>query len=262
MVQVSWRAGLAGSALTRLLAGMTVRSERTERVDAAGNGSRTDFAARLGQWLSWTDAIALSAALDGPVSLPAGPDSTACAGAEDAERIRALLERGIADDCAGPPARPVRPPLPGERTAPRDIPPDPAECRRRHQARQQAMDAAVAALRTRLRQALARRSPEMARLAAVDAALERALGVQEHNLLARLPLVLERHAQQLASLAADNPPGPGQPGWPERLRQDMRALMMAELALRFQPIEGLLQALRTTPPGVTGTAVPAAHATP
>ncbi len=259
MVQVSWRAGLAGSALTRLLAEMT---DRGDRPDAAARGSHADFAARLGQWLSWTDAIALSAALDGPPSVTDRADTPPDEAGADAARTRAMLARGVAEDCAPAPPRPGRAPLPGERATSRDVPPDPAECRRRHQARQQAMDAAIAALRERLRQTLARRSPEMARLAAVDAAMERALGVQEHNLLARLPLVLERHVQQLATRHAGDDPAAGAPAWHARVRQDMQALMTAELALRFQPIEGLLQALDPTLPRAAGTPAQAAHITP
>ena len=38
----------------------------------------------------------------------------------------------------------------------------------------------------------------------------------------------------------DAPPGP----WLERFRQEMRGLLLAELDLRLQPVEGLLEACR------------------
>ena len=59
---MSRRTGLTDSALVRLLARLT---------DITVPESRQGFADRLSQWFGWTDAISLSAALDGSAAAPA-----------------------------------------------------------------------------------------------------------------------------------------------------------------------------------------------
>ncbi len=87
----------------------------------------------------------------------------------------------------------------------------------------------------------------MARLAAVDAVMERVLGTQERNLLASVPGLLEGHFLRLRKAGQDpanddNDPGP----WLDTFRADMRGVLLAELDFRFQPVEGLLAALRAS----------------
>ena len=62
---------------------------------------------------------------------------------------------------------------------------------------QQMMEARVADLRDRLRQRLAACSVQMARLAAIDEIMERALGEREHALLSTVPGLLEAHFKRL-----------------------------------------------------------------
>jgi len=153
--------------------------------------------------------------------------------------------------------------------------------RRRYSLVQQKMETAIAPLRARLRALLAAQSPQATRLAAIDAAMEQALAEQEFRLLAAIPNLLERHFESLAQAAQPQPaagtrplervhdadaeaqsaarqptvrmavsgaggaaakftPGP----WLETFREDMRTVLLAELDLRLQPIEGLLCALR------------------
>lgn len=137
--------------------------------------------------------------------------------------------------------------------------------RRRYSLLQQKMESTITPLRGRLRSLLAAQSPEMARLVAVDAAMEQALGEQELRLLAGIPGLLEGRfehllrehqaalptgaenpskqsapADPLKQLGAANEPGP----WLDTFRADMRSVLLAELDLRLQPIEGLLSALR------------------
>ena len=228
MVQVSRRTGFTGSALIRLLARLT---------DTSVPESKQAFADRLSQWVSWTDAISLAGALDGgPATAPSGTRVPLSAEESECARARATLVRAIA--------------------APMDVAADFSPYRQRYLSRQQAMEASVGPLRERLRTRLAAGSPAMARLAAVDAVMEQALGVHEHRLLSTLPSLLEKHfkrlrkadetAQVAAETAAD-PAGGVQPGvWRDVFRKDMQGVLLAELDIRFQPVEGLLEALRVS----------------
>lgn len=206
------------------------------------HGAKTQgFADRLGQWLSWTDAIALSAALEGGATAAAPPGRRGSGCAEEGEwaLARAALQDDItqgggaftADDAQGQPAAPA---------AKADF----APYRRHYLARQQAMQVALGAWRGRLRAALARSSPAMAQLAAVDAVMEQVLAAQVHSLLSTVPALLERHFRRLHGEAEAQ--APGETGaWLEVFCKDMQAVMLAELELRFQPVEGLIDALRT-----------------
>ena len=109
-------------------------------------------------------------------------------------------------------------------------------------------------LRSRLRAALAARHAGMARLAAVDAVMERALSPREQMLLAAVPGVLERHFERLREVelktladaqAAESAPAATPGAWLDVFRRDMQSVLLAELDVRFQPVEGLLAALRT-----------------
>lgn len=216
MVQVSRRAGrtgVGGSALTRLLAQLT---------DIDVPESKQGFADRLSEWLRWTDAISLAAALQSsPATAPSGAAASASAAEErECARVRAALANAIAADSA--------------------LGADFAAYRRRYLARQQAMEAAVEPLRARLRARLAARSPAMARLAAVDAVMEQALGAHEHRLLSTVPALLEKHFERLRQ--ADGGVQPEE--WSNVFCKDMRSVLLAELDIRFQPVEGLLEALR------------------
>ena len=86
--------------------------------------------------------------------------------------------------------------------------------------------------------------------------MEQALGVHEHRLLSTVPSLLEKHfkrlrkADETARIAAETaaePVGGIQPGaWLEVFRKDMQGVLLAELDIRFQPVEGLLEALRVS----------------
>ena len=224
---------------------------------------RQSFADRLSQWLRWTDAIALSTALDGGLlAVPTGV-RPASLNAEETEyqRIRTMLANDIAEDFA---------PRPGKvaRHAPA-LAPDASQSataafapyRRRYLTRQQAMETRIGPLRSRVRAALATRSPDMARLAAVDVVMAHAMGAREQALLATVPALLEKHFARLrtanggehaapaedAAEPAESAPGPSalpDGAWLEVFCQDMQGVLLAELDIRLQPVEGLLEALR------------------
>ncbi|BEP49426.1 DUF3348 domain-containing protein [Variovorax paradoxus] len=228
MAQVSQRTVFNGSALVRLLSRLT---------DADVREPRQATADRLSQWFGWTDAISLSAALDGAVATAAAPSrARASASAEERECVRArtALAKAVAED--------------GAVAAAVDFTP----FRRRHLTLQQAMEAGIGPLRGRLRALLAARSPAMARLAAVDVVMEQVLAAREHSLLASVPALLEKHFTRLRQASPETTGEPdseaGAGEWLHVFRKDMKNVLLAELDFRFQPIEGLLEALRMRPP--------------
>jgi hypothetical protein len=124
-----------------------------------------------------------------------------------------------------------------------------APYRLRYLARQQAMEAGVGPLRAKLRSALAARSAEMAKLATVDAVMEQALEAREHSLLATVPALLEKRFKRLRQAATPAPDASETDAaplaWLPIFHQDIRDLLLAELDFRFQPVDGLLEALRS-----------------
>lgn len=225
-----------GSTLVRLL-------DRLAEVQVPE--SDRSISERLSHWLRWTDAISLSSVLTGGVAAPA-PSARAPAGAGTAEaievdRVRTALLKALAEDGAAPGAVPV------SLSAATDF----APYRRRYVARQQAMETGIGPLRGRLRSALAGRSAAMARLAAVDLVMEQALGAHEQRVLANVPVLLEKHFNRLrraqvdpteridGDVDVDAPPD----AWRAGFAKDMHSVLAAELDIRMQPVEALLEAL-------------------
>jgi hypothetical protein len=209
---------VAGSELIRLLARL-----------AGAPPTRTGlaFAERLGHWLSWSDAISLSAALNtGPSG--SGPERSRGRGGEEADfqRVRAGLEASIAAGTRE------------SASSPTDFGPHRRHCI----AQQQAMHDAVGGLRQRLRDALSRRSSALARLAAIDAVMDQTLAAHERSLLGLVPLRLETHFERLQRARGNDT------NWLETFRDDMNLVLRAELAHRLLPAQGLLDTLRTHRP--------------
>lgn len=234
MVQALHRTPVRGPTFIRLLASLT---------DAAAPSAPPPLPDRLSQWLDWNHAIALSTALDGR---PEPGDSVPFTDedADECARIRAALAQAIADD------REL-----GRQAAGDGEGADYAVFRQRYLAHQRAMQAATGRLRGKLRDRLAGKSADMARLAAVDAAMEVALSPREQALLAAAPDLLGAHFERLrraaeradGAQAAELPPGEAPPApWLGTFRKDMQNVLLAELDLRFQPVEGLLAALRAS----------------
>ncbi|ONX68946.1 DUF3348 family protein, partial [Burkholderia cenocepacia] len=130
-----------------------------------------------------------------------------------------------------------------------------------------------------LRVALAARSSGMARLATLDTIMERVLGARERSLLSAVPALLgtrfarlrdaERQALADAESAAAAAAGSDAPdaataadegaaaadtptvaaivpgAWLDTFRDEMQSILLAELEVRFQTVDGLLAALRT-----------------
>ena len=250
MAHAQPRRALSGPALIRLLARLT---------DADVSESGQPLSDRLSQWLSWTDAITLSTALAAsppaitPGVRPVGLDAeTMCS------RVRAALAKSIATACApdvrpgGGGRAPIQPAMPA-------APVDYADIRQRYILVQQTMEMEIGDLRGRLRRVLAAKTPDLARLAVLDASMEQALGARERTLLGAIPTMLGpyferlRAAEQLqaallAELPSESTAQPTQPtsrAWLHAFRKDKQSVLLAELDVRFQPVDGLLAALRT-----------------
>ena len=233
MGQVFRRTSFNGSALIRLLSRLAEADVREPTNPTAD---------RLSQWFGWTDAISLSAALDGAPAVAQQAGTRAPRNTEESEcsRVRTALANAIVED--------------NTFGAGKDATSDFAPYRRRYLARQQAMEAGVGSLRSRLRSAMAGRSPAMARLASVDVVMAQVLEAREHSLLSAVPGLLERHFERLRKAAAAEaapeedeaqPAAPPSDAWLDVFRKDAQDVLLAELDFRFQPVEGLLDALRT-----------------
>jgi hypothetical protein len=112
------------------------------------------------------------------------------------------------------------------------------------------METRIVPLRRRLRSTLADRSPALAKLAELDIVMEQVVGAQERALLASVAARLEPRFDRLRAphdKVASEPAAASAP-WRERFHQEMRGLLLAELDLRLQPLEGLLEACRQSIP--------------
>ena len=192
--------------------------------------------AQLGQSLSWRDAIALSQALGLPLSLPpeaAPAEAPKLPWPAELERVCRSLQAGFQDSSSLRTATPSDASL-AEAAAP---------FRLHHANQQRAMAQRLASLREGVRKALTARTPELARLAALDAVLEQALAEPERQKLAVLPSMLVR---RVALLRAAEPDGDADwpfKGWRQSLWAELQQVLQAELDLRLQPLLGLLEAL-------------------
>lgn len=192
---------------------------------------------QLGLWLGWTDAITLAGVLGGAAQASGQSRvPTQKALVQDLARVSSQLAQAFAQD----PQLKTQPTDPGAANPATDVP-DFAPYRRCHQAHQAAMDQAVPALRSRARAALAARPGAGAQLAALDEVMAQALAERERQTLASVPRWLEsryRHLHAQAALPAQAE---------RRFRQDLQDVLRAELALRLQPVQGLIDALGEAP---------------
>lgn len=238
MTELPRRTSFSGPTLVRLLSRMT-------QVEVAEPAQSP--AARLDQWLGWTESILLSKVLSAPapaVSAKLGVPGSAAdtdvvdvvelARAEYAQ-LRDTLEQAIFTAAAPPQPLPAaqRRQLRAGVAAEQEL--DIQSYRRRYTMLQHKMEGNIATLRGRLRGLLAATSPDMARLAAVDAAMEQALGERETTVLAGLPGLLEEHFERLPQDGRNN-----------TFLRDLSLVMKEELDLRLQPVQGLLSAITTS----------------
>jgi len=246
MVQAPHRTSVRGPTFIRLLARLT---------DVDVPPSRQSLSDRLGQWLDWTHSVVLSTALDGePSAMDADVPTSGSAEEDECTRVRSLLAHAIAGERAFATARQRgADPVFAEESGAHELV-DYSVFRQRYLAIQRKIQAATGNLRGRLRDTLAQKTVDMARLAAVDAAMERALSPREQTLFARVPALLGEHFERLRQAeqeilaeaqASEDTSAMAPGGWLEVFRKDVQSVLLAELDVRFQPVEGLLAALRT-----------------
>ena len=213
----------------------------------------TDFADELGQWMHFTDAIALSSVLESGMAKAAAQSPAQCA--ETGSRVTALFARtrasmvsSITKSCA----------LKGGKShlalpLPIDLEVSYAPYRRFYEAHQRDMELSVDPLRVNLRDALAKASPRLRKLAELDAVMDKFLRDRESRLLSRVPMLLQKrfnthyavHQERLtASDDPDNPASWMRPGgWLAHFCQELETLLLAEAELRLEPSAGLLEAI-------------------
>lgn len=242
-----------------------------------GGSARQDVAEQLSQWLSTVDAVKLSRALHALESSQTPAVTTLGRGTVDVRALQASLQSTRAEltDLVTAKAAPAKPVRERADNTPVDGP-DPeagadfAVHAARYLALQKQMDARLAALRALIRQSLSMGPEGLRRLALLDAVMDQMLGAREQRLWASLPGHLERrmahlraaHQQQLEAAGRDDEPQrwalPG--GWLFAFEQDLRALLLAELQVRLEPLAGLLEAAQShdshRPPTTTKTPEP------
>ncbi len=244
MTRVLPRPNLHSSQLIRCLAELDL----TE-----GAEPTSDFADELGQWMHFTDAIALSTVLDSGmakivVQSPALREASSARLTAEFERIRTFMVKSITKSCTltGPNTH-NKIPLPA------DLEVSYIPYRRFYEAHQRDMELSVEPLRVNLRDALSKASPRLRKLAELDIVMEKFLRERESRLLSRVPVLLQKRfdaqyaahqAQLLASGQPDNPAAWVHPGgWLARFCQELQTLLLAEAELRLQPSAGLLEAI-------------------
>ncbi|WP_343655703.1 DUF3348 domain-containing protein [Paraburkholderia caribensis] len=250
MVQALQRTAVSGPTLVRLLARLTAADV------PASSQSLSD---QLSQWLGWTDAIALSTALNSAPPAVASGARSAGSMEHECARVRASLADAIAGDSVLAPRRRrgSAHPQNAHNAQPPEAEVNYADFRQCYLALQQAMETRIGSLRGRLRNMVAAQTSEMTRLAVVDAIMERSLGARERSLFGAVPGLLSGHFERLRQAAqaehdaevtlpteAGTQAAPRPGAWLDVFRKDMQSVLLAELDIRFQPVEGLLAALR------------------
>jgi hypothetical protein len=245
MKPASPRSSFASSKLIRTLSAFNV-------VEMAE--SKQPLAERLGQWLGFTDALALFPIVN---ATPANTAPTTGDKASDSQllrdeltRVRTALTRSIAGTDMAELAAQARIELPplaaGEEEAPKRYDVDFFPYRRQYLGLQRAMAVAMEALRGKAREALSKLSPRLKQLADLDAGLEQALFLRERDLLAAVATLLEKRFDHLRISQGNVPGDPGEwtkpGGWLTAFHADFQAVLLAELELRLQPLSGLVEA--------------------
>lgn len=208
---------------------------------------REDWAEQLALWLGPLDAITLHAARQ-PVRAPTPRRSVGGRAAisleADLRRARDGLLHAMAQQVGVVKARVAGSDARSAESAEVDF----ATYRQRYQEQQRRMEMMLEPLRSHCRGVLTQANSDLHQLAELDAAMEQVLGEREKALLSRLPHWLERRFAQrkkAATLAEEAGVGAAEQGpqaWLACFEQDCQQLLLAELAFRLEPIEGLAQA--------------------
>ncbi len=250
MTRVLPRTNFHSSQLIRCLADLAI-------VDAVDHGNV--FAEKLGLWIHFADAITLSAVHnDSMASLqtiqPEAQVVALAAVGVEFDRIRATLINSVMTSCSPSSDKThIKKLFTPILELPTDLAADYGSYRRFYEAHQRDMELNIRSLRINVREAVAKASPRLKKLADLDATLEGILRDRESKLLSKVPLLLRKRFEQLFkehqqklvdNQQADNPADWTQAGgWLARFCNDMQMLLLAEVDLRLQPTMGLIEAL-------------------
>ncbi|HQX91778.1 MAG TPA: DUF3348 family protein [Thermomonas sp.] len=208
-----------------------------EVLDAQAHQPPRAFYQALEQWLDWTRAVRLSRALDAEVA--AGAGVAAWRGEElraASERARLRLQAHVAADEAWTGLAGSAVPDAGAAFAP---------LRQHYLGFQRALQASTGQLRGQLRELLAQGSAANVRLAELDAVMEAVLSPREVALFGAVPeLLAARFAQLFSQEDPFDAARVAQRAW-WGFQREFRGVMLAELEVRFLPIDGLLAALQS-----------------
>lgn len=197
------------------------------------------LAEQLGQWVNYTDAITLCAVHNAgnanATPTGAATPAHALAASEDFDRLRSGLEAAI----RGSSLPPLEPQALEAGTA-RELSAAYEPFRRYYQTQQRDMQSAITPVRARVREVLARSSPALRQLAALDAAFDNILREREARLLTSVPQLLMR---RFAHWVKAHPPKIASAGF----GKELHTVLLAELELRLQTTRGLLEALHQEP---------------
>jgi hypothetical protein len=229
-------------------------------VDVADSGD--GFAEKLGLWVHFSDAIALSAvhseSMSGPprgirTAMPPERQSVGhVALAAKFDRVQAGLVNSITRSFStGTGKMHIKLPTP-MLELPLDLKAAYAPYGRFYEAHARDMESSIQPLRANVREALAAASPKLRKLAELDGMFEKVLRDRERQLLSKVPALLKKRFDQLfnahqrklvESQQSDKPAGwPQTGGWLARFCNDMQTLLMAEMDFRLQPTMGLIEA--------------------
>lgn len=209
---------------------------------------RQDVAERLGQWLKVNEAIQLHTA-QGAMTAAGVAAARRATGSglradvlpavrqalqQEWQQVRAVLTQSIT-------ARDL-----SHRPDPNDPDTEFALAVQRLHDQQRRMELSIEALRAHVRQAMAQTTPDMARLAALDAAMDPLLAAREQRLLSALPALLKVRfvaLRQAAMAPADTHPDRADGRWLHTFAAECEQLQLAELELRLLPLTGLIESL-------------------
>jgi hypothetical protein len=254
MTRVLTRTNFNSSKLIRILSSLSI-------LDSVEKDS--DFAEKLGLWVGVADAINLRAAQNpdsaSQSDMPYGQRIVASESiVDEITRVRSSLAQSITKSnsaSAGGARIRIALPIPTSGGSFGDsIAYEPY--RRYYLAHQREMELHVRPLRSKVRSALAKSSPALSQLADIDAAFEGIFSERESKLLSTLPSLLEKRFKQLYKFhqlaQVDNPTEDTLEmwmtagGWLARFCGELQTVLLAELDMRLQPTEGLMEALNNT----------------
>ena len=249
MTRVPTRTHFFSSSLIRVLSDLAI----LEAVEPSAG-----FSEKLGLWVDYSDAIALSIALNaGSPNLSGTRDAAHSLGgdvaSEDLARLRASLENLILQRGLITTGKTlVEWPSPDFKL-PVKVAAAYEPYRKYYAAYQRRMDADIRPLRVSVRAALAKTSPSLKQLATLDAALDKILCERESQLLSTVPLLLRKrfehllkaHQKTLFDTQQADKPGDWmkQGAWLSRFCNELQTVLLAELDVRLQPTVGLIEAL-------------------